>query len=806
MSDNKTFINFKKADWSTFKTTTEGKFAKLSPPSNVYKAEKKFRKIINKASKQCIPSGRIKQILPEIPASAAENIKKRDQLRETNPNSEEITNLNYTINKEIRDHKRAKWREEVSKVENGKSGKLFKIIKNLNGNAKASKNQAISFNNKQITCPAKIANNFNKQYSSVVTHKTTKEARKIGKNIKKLKRLQAPHFTIQQTTEVLKKCKSSKALGPDKISNLHLKHLGDFGTAYLTCIFNLSLDTGLIPDIWKQSVIIPLLKPGKDPSVSTSYRPVSLLSPAIKVMERLLLPSLNEHLTVPDHQHGFRKNHSTVSALNDFNQQVSEGFNQIKPPDRTLLLQIDLSKAFDMVSHNKLIQDLNNSTLPAVITRWFSTYLRGRQSRVNFRDTISTSRNVRTGVPQGAVTSPICFNYYLTNLPTPPEGIRVVQYADDISIYISGTDIDDMTSKINSYIDKVLDFLEERELQVSPEKSTVTLFTPDPAQAKLEPAVKMRNKQVKLDKSPKLLGVHFDTMHSFSHHTSYSVNKAKKKLNILKCLAGTDWGQDQETMVMTYKAVIRSILEYAAPIWDPIISDSGWAKLQTVQNQALRIATGCYINASQSHLHQETKVLPIREHSAMITKQSATQCHNPTHPGFKHLDKPPAPRAMKLTLQIHETESRLLLNMNNQDRKLTNQLIHTDTVSQVISKYPPNRVLDARPPGVDESVLKLDRKDRALLCQLRSGFCKILSDYQARLDPSLPDHCPKCRIAPPRCQPPVLLHEVPHGPVYHRPLDQSVQGPGVPGQGGLHLAGRRRDVLIPPAATTTTTT
>ena len=305
-SDNKTFINFKKADWDTFKTSTEEEFAKLSPPSNVYKAEKKFRKIINKASKRCIPSGRIKDVLPEIPASAAENIKKRDQLRETNPNSEEITNLNYIINKEIREHKREKWREQISKIEKGKSGHLFKIIKNLNGNTKASKNQAISFNNKPISCPAKIANKFNKQYSSVVTHKTSKEARRIAKDVKKNQRLQAPTYTTEQTKEELKKCKPSKALGPDMISNLHLKHLGDHGVAFLTSIFNLSLATGLVPDIWKQSVIIPLLKPGKDPSVSTSYRPVSLLSPAIKIMERLLLPSLTEHLEVPAHQHGFR--------------------------------------------------------------------------------------------------------------------------------------------------------------------------------------------------------------------------------------------------------------------------------------------------------------------------------------------------------------------------------------------------------------------------------------------------------------------------------------------------------------------
>ena len=141
--------------------------------------------------------------------------------------------------------------------------------------------------------------------------------------------------------------------------------------------------------MWKNSIIIPLLKPGKDPAESKSYRPVSLLCPAAKILERLILPELTEHLPIPNFQHGFRKNHSTVSALNDLNQDITRGFNQKKPADRTVLLQIDLSKAFDMVSHDKLLNDLNKSTLPPFVKRWLSCYLRGIKSQANF----SKSRN-----------------------------------------------------------------------------------------------------------------------------------------------------------------------------------------------------------------------------------------------------------------------------------------------------------------------------------------------------------------------------------------------------------------------------
>ena len=108
---------------------------------------------------------------------------------------------------------------------------------------------------------------------------------------------------------------------------------------------------------------------------------------------------MTEHLLVPDIQHGFRKHHSTVLALCNFKEDIAAGFNKPKPPDRMLPSQIDLSKAFNMVSHEKLLSDLNKTTLPEYLKRWFATYLLFRQSKVTFRNATSTTRNVRTGVP-----------------------------------------------------------------------------------------------------------------------------------------------------------------------------------------------------------------------------------------------------------------------------------------------------------------------------------------------------------------------------------------------------------------------
>ena len=748
LSENRKFINFRKADWQSFKESTEKEFAKLRPPANVYKAEKAFRAIINKAARKCIPAGRIKKVVPEIPTATAKKIEERNKLRAENPQDDRIQILNQEIDTEIRTYKKDKWRETVENTND--SSKLFKLIKSLNGAGRNECNHGIKFKGKFVSRPKDMANMFNKQFTSIVKHKSSRESRKITRNLKSHKFISPLSFTSEQTRAAIKQAKASKAIGPDKISNLHLKHLGAEAIGYLTDIFNLSIKTSQIPQIWKCSVIIPLLKPGKDRNDSNSYRPVSLLCPAIKIMERVILPILDECLPVPDVQHGFRKMHSTVTALHDFNQDICRGFNKKKPSQRTILLQLDLSKAFDMVSHDKLLADIHLSNLPPELKRWFNCYLHGRQSRVNFRNTLSKSRNIRAGVPQGAVTSPKLFNFYLANIPDPPPGVKLVQYADDLSVYKSLISIPEASEDINGYVPALVAFLNERELMVSAEKSTVTLFTPHNKEVNVHPQIYVNDQLVKLEKEPKLLGVTFDTMYTFSKHAKNTVTKAKKKANMLKSLAGSTWGQEKEVLTTTFKSICRSTLEYAVPIWGPAISNTNWEALQRVQTSALRIATGCLQMAGQEHVHRETKVLPLREHATLLTKQFMATSHLPGHPGSKHLNRPPEHRKMKTSMLEHETEisNMFTSEVTTDSLKPVLRKLHTDTVTYCLNNYPPNRVLDTAPPEINAEERYLPRSVRCELSRLRSGFSRNLNDYMSRIDPSIDNSCPECEGAP----------------------------------------------------------
>ena len=102
---------------------------------------------------------------------------------------------------------------------------------------------------------------------------------------------------------------------------------------------------------------MPIPKPGKDSSQGTSYIPISLLCPATKVLEALILLSINEFLSPAKDQHGFRPRQSTTSVLLQLTRH-RDRLNQRKPPHRTVCVAIDLTDAFDTVSHDILISKI----------------------------------------------------------------------------------------------------------------------------------------------------------------------------------------------------------------------------------------------------------------------------------------------------------------------------------------------------------------------------------------------------------------------------------------------------------------
>ena len=126
---------------------------------------------------------------------------------------------------------------------------------------------------------------------------------------------------------------------------------------------------------------------------------------------------------------------------------------------------------------------------------------------------------------------------------------------------------------------------------------------------------------------PKVLGLTLDPKLTYRKHIHNNSVHAHKPLQI----TATGWGKQKETLMTTYKAVMRSALEYASSIWSPLASSTNSNKLQVMQNAALRTATRCTQDTNIQHLHDETLTLPIHEHLQLHASQYKQKIQHPLH-------------------------------------------------------------------------------------------------------------------------------------------------------------------------------
>ena len=157
-----------------------------------------------------------------------------------------------------------------------------------------------------------------------------KSKRQLKRQFHQLPLTGTPSFTPAATKQAIRLAKSSTTIRPGGMSTHHLKKLAHGAIKYLTNIFNLSISTGQIPEIWHKSVIIQILKSGKDNNIGKIWRPISLLCPAAKMLEKLLLPKILTHIPFHHAQHGFRPIHSKCTALSTITADIAAGFSRKK--------------------------------------------------------------------------------------------------------------------------------------------------------------------------------------------------------------------------------------------------------------------------------------------------------------------------------------------------------------------------------------------------------------------------------------------------------------------------------------------
>ena len=279
------------------------------------------------------------------------------------------------------------------------------------------------------------------------------------------------------------------------------------------------------------------------------------------------------------------------------------------------------------------------------------------------------------------------------------------------------------------------------------DKTQATLFTPDPHEYDRQLNLYIDGNRLETTKHPTILGLTFDPKLTFNEHLKRTENKAKSALKLVKAISGTNWGQQKETIVSTYKSYTRPILEYACPAWAPIVSSTSLSKLQTVQNSALRCATGHTRDTNNNNYHSETKVLPIHKHVQMLTSMYREGVRDQEHPLHESLTHPEPDRKMKATAQSLDY-SWVVHSCDNEDpskeRQRNKQRLHTAFVQQHLADAATNDLIGRPPPEVHCSEEQLPRAMRRTLAQLRARKCPLLQAYLHSIRAAEVPSCPLC--------------------------------------------------------------
>lgn len=469
--------------------------------------------------------------------------------------------------------------------------------------------------------PKKIANAFNDHYIEI-GHTLAKGITKMSNATDLLlnsipvnnKTIFLTPTSESEIENIIKNLKNSHSTGEDNVKIITLKKTAKQICVPLTHIVNNTLKTGIFPDKLKKSIVIPIHKSGNRSTIN-NYRPISLLSNISKIFERIIHMKVQKfsdkfNLLSPN-QFGFRKQLGTNAAINHLVQKLHEAREKQL---YCLSIALDLQKAFDTISYDRLITKLEKHGIRGVASKLIENYLTNRTQQTRIANELSDEKTISLGLPQGTVLAPLFFSLFLNDLLIQNVNGSISAFADDTIITCTAKSSEELQEKADRDFQLVHKWLNENSLTLNITKTNFINFS------NKRTTQNFTINNVKQTEVTKYLGVIIDEKLKWESHIQYTLQKLRKTIYKFVQLRNI---ANPKLLKTVYYALVQSQLQYGITAWGGAFQNT-IDKLNVIQRRILKIIHKKPNTFPTSTLFEVSNVLTVKQ---LFVKESILQVY-----------------------------------------------------------------------------------------------------------------------------------------------------------------------------------